>query len=105
MRPWTVTIDVTGAVTSKPDGYPVATHHLQDPKDTLNGLVTLANAEGFFTMPPSTQCAGTLPDISSRFVKINTTTGSTTVRVHGACNSQFNELFAVLSASAGISSP
>jgi hypothetical protein len=93
--PWTVTFAGDGAVTAtgwvKPKNA-----RLAEPSNELNALITLANADGFFSMPGMTNCSGTLPDIASRYVTINTGAVTKTVRVHGACVPAFNEIFAAL---------
>jgi hypothetical protein len=66
--------------------------------DAVHGLVDLAKAEGFFRMPATTLCRGTLPDFAGSFV----TVGSTRVSVRGSCNLRFSKLYAVLAAAAGV---
>jgi hypothetical protein len=66
-----------------------------------NGLGKLAVAEGFFSMPASVQCAGVNPDVAWRFVTVSAGGRTRTVTVHGTCKTQFEELYAVLSASVG----
>ena len=66
-----------------------------------NGLGKLATAEGFFSMPVSTQCPATLPDIAARFITVSAGGKTRTVSVHGTCKPAFEELYAVLSAAVG----
>jgi len=66
-----------------------------------NGLAKLALAEGFFSMPKFTACAGVNPDVASTFVTVSAAGKTRTVTVHGSCRSAFEELYAVLSASVG----
>jgi hypothetical protein len=68
-----------------------------------NGLARLARAEGFFTMSPSILCPGAHPDVAAQFVTVSADGKTRTVTVHGNCKAQFNELYAVLSAAAGVS--
>lgn len=100
IRPLTVTIDSTGAVkTSAPAGGPAATVHLSP--DALDGVMKLARAEGFFTMPAQMIGHG-LPDIGGRFITIRTAGITKTVSVRFVHNAAFDQLFAVLSAVSGI---
>lgn len=96
IRPWTVQImpdgTVQGQVSYGPTKKSIAT-----PAVTLQGLAALADGEGFFSMAPSTQCSGVLPDIATTFVTMHTLKATKTVRVHGGCNANFNQLVAVLS--------
>jgi hypothetical protein len=100
IRPWSVSIDPDGSVQSK--GIGVRDQKPIYPTDTLNGLLALAGTEGFWSMPSSTSCTGTLPDIASRFVQITSNTGTTKVSVHGGCNGSFNQLWANLAATVDI---
>ena len=70
-----------------------------------NGLAKLARAEGFFTMSTSLLCAGVNPDVASRFVTVTAFGKTRTVTAHGACNPAFEELYAVLAASVGVTLP
>jgi hypothetical protein len=93
--PWSVTFAGDGTVTAtgwvKPKNA-----HLAETSNELNALITLATADGFFSMLAVTNCSGTLPDIAGRYVTVNTGTVNRTVRVHGACVAAFNEIFAAL---------
>ena len=46
----------------------------------------------FQTLPTTTLCPGTLPDIATQYIRV----GHRTVRVHGACVARFNRLWAAL---------
>jgi len=93
--PYTVSVSQAGAVTtSGPVTAPKAI-----PVPAVNGLLVLARAERFSTLPARIQCAGVHPDVAGTFVSI----AGRTVISHGACNRQFNELYAVLRAVAGAS--
>ena len=88
--PFAVSVSQTGAVTtsgpvSAPKAIPVA---------AVNGLLTLARAERFAALPRRVACKGVLPDVASLYITI----AGRTVTVHGACNRQFSELYAVLQA-------
>jgi hypothetical protein len=73
---------------------------LSDAKNTLRGLMTLAEAEGFFSMHATVGCvqAAGNPDIGAQFITIHTSTGIKQVRRYGSCNSNFGQLYAVLQA-------
>jgi len=94
---FTVTISPTGRVTTE-GPVQLARPRLTLTPDAMRGLVDLARAEGFFRMPATTVCRGTLPDVAGSFV----TVGSKRVLVRGSCNRRFSELYAVLAAVAGV---
>ena len=100
IRPWSVTVNYNGSIVGNDYRKPTNTH-LYDPKNSMNGLQKLAGAEGFVAMPATQQCARVLPDVAARFVTIATATGTHKVSVRGLCNTQFNELWAVLASTAG----
>jgi hypothetical protein len=87
-----VTISATGRVVER--GRPTRTIDV----DAVRGLLTLASAEHFFSLPKHIECAGTLPDIAALYVKVRTPARTRTVTVHGGCNRRFAQLFAVLNA-------
>ena len=99
--PFEVTIAGDGAISAT--RIKARTTRLSNPQDTLNGLAKLADAEGFTTLPPTVRCTGTLPDIASRYITVTTRSSSYTVQVHGGCNAAFNEFFATLYNTAGVS--
>lgn len=69
--------------------------------DALDGLMTLARAEGFFNLPRSISGPG--PGNSrGRFISIRTTTGTTRVAVRLVRRAGFDQLYAVLMAAAGV---
>jgi hypothetical protein len=70
----------------------------------LHGLLKLAEAEGFFAMPPSTTAQGTLADVPAAFISIYTREGTKTVTVRGANVAAFYELYAILNYVAGATS-
>ena len=100
IRPLTVTVDVNGAVKAS---YAVAGAPAHAPlsQDTVDGLIKLATAEGFFAMPARIVGHG-LPDIGGRFITIHTATSTKTVTVRFVRNVAFDQLFAVLSAATGV---
>lgn len=67
-----------------------------------NGLARLARAEGFFTMATALWCGAVNPDVAGRFVTVSAYGRSRTVTAHGTCYPAFEELYAVLSASVGV---
>jgi hypothetical protein len=81
IAPFTVTILSAGRVTAH-GPVRLARPRLTLTADAVHGLVDLAKAEGFFRMPATTTCRGTLPDFASSFVAV----GSTRVSVRGSCN-------------------
>jgi hypothetical protein len=97
IAPFTVTISPTGRVTAQ-GPVRLARPRLTPSPDAVHGLVDLAKAEGFFRMPATTVCRGTLPDFASSFVAV----GSKRVSVRGSCNRRFSQLYAVLEAIAGV---
>ena len=100
VRPLTVTIDANGAVVTS---YPVvgAPRHVRLSADALAGLLTLARAEGFFALPTRIVGRG-LPDIGGRFITIHTASRTKTVHVRYVRNAAFDQLYAVLTAVAGL---
>jgi hypothetical protein len=68
----------------------------------LAGLLKLAKAEKFFAMPKSVRCKQTPPDFAASFLTITQASGTKTVTVHGDCQSRFTQLYAVVSAVAGV---
>ncbi len=101
MRPWSVTLNYNGSIVGNDYRKPTNTH-LYDPKNSMNGLQKLADAEGFGAMPATRQCGKVLPDVAFRFVSISTAASEHKVSVRGLCNAQFNELWAVLASTAGL---
>jgi hypothetical protein len=100
IAPFSVRIGSDGRVTTKgPVNGAPPTSPLSSP--LRNGLVKLAKAEGFFTMPTSIRCQGVLPDFASRFVTVSAGGKTRTVTVRGGCNAPFEELYAVIAAVAG----
>ena len=105
IRPWSVKLNLDGSITATV----VSTHQkLADPTNTLKGLLALADAEGYFSLKKNVGClsgAGN-PDVSSRFISIHTATGTKRVQEFGSCaaTARYDQLYAVLQASAGMGS-
>jgi len=95
IQTWTATIAGDGTVTTT--GWEKSRNaKLMEAQPALNGLFKLADAEGFFTMPQVTSCSGTNPDVATRYISMDSGSGSRQVAVHGTCVQGFNELYAVL---------
>lgn len=102
MRPLMVTIGMTGTVSMSAaagGGRPLGPLS----PDALDGLLLLAKAERFFALPTHIVGHG-LPDVSSRFISIQTRRGVKTVQVRFVRNAAFDQLYAVLAAVAGVQS-
>ena len=95
IQPWSVSLDGDGSV-SATGWMKVRNHTLVDPASTLTGLFKLADADSFFSLPTRTNCSGVLPDIATRYIWLNSRTGSHQVAVRGGCSSRFNQLYAAL---------
>lgn len=98
IRPSTVTIYSDGTVSVSGAG--AGSSHPQLSKDALDGLMKLARAEGFFTLPGRIIGHG-LPDISGRYITIHSAGSTKTVHVRFVQNAAFDQLYAVLMAVAG----
>ena len=97
--PFTVAISGTGRISARG---PVSPSRTSVPRRTLRSLLPLARREGFFTMPPTIVCSGTLPDFASFFVAVTTSSGTKRVSVRGSCNRRFADVYAKLSSAAGM---
>ena len=97
IRPFTVTVTSDGRLHFSGPGWRGRGTKIV-PLPVRQGLLRLAQAEGFFSMPTLTRCSGTLPDVASRFIKVSTGSEVRTVVVHGSCNRSFDETYAVFSA-------
>jgi hypothetical protein len=100
--PMVVTIDGTGAI-AVTSGKPAHTwrprsHLSQDARD---GLMMLAQAEGFFTLPSTITAAGPA-NSPTRSISIRSGTKVTRVTVRLARNRAFDQLYAVLLAAADV---
>lgn len=101
IRPLTVTIDDIDAVTITPSDTNTTRPHLS--ADALAGLLALARAEGFFKLPPQIVGHG-LPDAGGRFITVHTPATMKTVHVRFVRDAAFDQLYAVLTAVAGVAS-
>ena len=97
--PFRVTIGKDGHVSSSG---PIQATAVTTSMALRNGLAKLARAEGFFTMATRLSCGATNPDVASRFITISALGKTRTVFVRGTCYPAFEELYAVLAASAGV---
>lgn len=104
LRPWSVTLGLGGAISAS--GTTSTRQQLVDPANTLNGVLTLADAVGFFSMKKTVGCtpAAGNPDVSTRFISIHTSRGTKSVQELGSCSAtaKFDQLYGVLQCSAGI---
>ena len=62
----------------------------------MRGLLRLAKAERFFSMPALTKGKGVVTEASTALITIRTTAGKKTVGVLGVLVERFDELFSVL---------
>ena len=86
IRPFTVTISAAGTV--KASGpVKVARTHLTAAQ--LASIGKVAAQAGFSRLPGSIQCARTLPDIASTWIKA----GTRTVNIHGVCSAAFTRMW------------
>lgn len=95
IRPFRVTIAGNGAVQSSGPIHLSGTSHAIS-QDAVAGLVVLAAADGFRTLPSFTACPGVLPDIATRYVNIRTPAWKHSASVRGNCFQGMNQVFAVL---------
>jgi hypothetical protein len=58
----------------------------------LGDLNRIAATGSFGSLPPSTNCPGTLPDIAATFIRV----GPRTVHVHGNCVGSYGKLWKAL---------
>ena len=100
IRPFMVTLALDGTITAT--GATVPSQKLTDPQNTLKGLLAMADAEGFFSMPTNTRCAGVNPDVGAPFITLYSSTKVKHVQVDGSCVSKFSQLYSVLRQVAGV---
>ena len=96
IRPFTVTIAADGKVSVSG---PVQAGRTRLTQAQVAALVKLAADVRFGTLPKTTNCAGTLPDIASTFVRV----GARTVRVHETCIPRYTRLWKALTAAVKLS--
>ena len=82
IRPFTVAIAADGSVSVSG---PVQVGRAKLTPAQLAALKKIAADAHFATLPKTTSCAGTLPDVASAFVRV----GARTVRVHGDCVARY----------------
>jgi hypothetical protein len=95
IRPFSVTITSNGTIT--PLGpIRLTGNAAMISQDAVSGLVLLAQAEGFRTLPSFTSCPGALPDLASRYISIRTPGWKHRASARGGCLDSLDQLFAVL---------
>jgi hypothetical protein len=97
IRPFTVSIAADGRVSVSG---PVQVGRTKLTRAQLAALTKTAADVRFTTLPNTTTCAGTLPDVASTFVRI----GARTVRVHGECVPRYARLWKALAGAVKLSS-
>lgn len=106
IRPWSAKLILDGTV--QVDGIDSTRQQLADPKNTLKGLLALADAEGFFSLKKAVGCLGTAGnvDASHRFLSIHTSAGTKKVAEYGSCaaTAKYDQLFDVVQGTAGVGS-
>ncbi|HLJ68477.1 MAG TPA: hypothetical protein VKX16_14075 [Chloroflexota bacterium] len=106
IRPWSIKLNLDGSIASS--GTATSRQRLTDPKNSLQGLLTLADAEGFFAMKKSIGCLGSAgnPDAGAHFISVRTAQGAKRVNEFGSCKAtaKFDQLYAVLAEVSGIGS-
>jgi hypothetical protein len=103
LRPWSIDLLLDGSIAG--NDISAANQHLVDARNTLKGLMALADGEGFFSLSTQIGCKGSGaagPDASAHTITIHTATVTRQVSVYGSCKGKFTQLFAVLSAVAGV---
>jgi hypothetical protein len=95
IRPFSVTIAPNGTVTSN-GPIRLTGNAAAVSRDAVTGLVVLAKAEGFRTLPSFTACPGALPDLATRYINIKTHAWHHRASARGSCLDSLNQLFAVL---------
>jgi hypothetical protein len=94
IRPFTVNIGVDGAV--KVNG-PIQAQRRRLTHRQLTALAAALQRARLSTLPPTTLCTGTLPDIAARAITAPVGRVTKTVLVRGDCKPGFNAAFAALS--------
>jgi hypothetical protein len=97
IRPYTVTIANSGVVRTSGA---VEVRRTMLTALQLGSLNRVATETSFVTLPKSTNCRGTLPDVASTYIRV----GARTVRVHGACLPRYQRLLRALQASVRVAS-
>ena len=102
---FTLTIYADGhlRLTKPPGGrFRLQNRKLQLYLDALRGLLKLAEAEGFFSLPSQITGANPNPDASKIFITVTTAEGAKSVTVLAAVVPAFDELYDVLTYTAGV---
>jgi hypothetical protein len=89
IRPYSVTIANTGVVHTS-GAVTVGRTRLTSAQ--LASLNRVATETSFALLPKATNCAGTLPDVASTYVRV----GARTVRVHGNCVPRYARMWKAL---------
>jgi hypothetical protein len=97
IRPFTVAIAADGNVSVSG---PVQAGRMKLTRTQVAALTKIAADVRFTTLPKTTNCAGTLPDVASTFVRV----GARTVRVHGDCVPRYARVWRALTAAVKLSS-
>ena len=96
IRPFTVSIAADGRVSVSG---PVQAGRTKLTRAQLAALSKIAADVRFTTLPKTTNCTGTLPDVASTFVRV----GARTVRVHGECVPRYARVWRALTAAVKLS--
>ena len=94
--PFTITITQSGAVHVTG---PVKVGRTQLTATQLAAVASAVAKARFATLPATTVCPGTLPDVASTWVRA----GSHRVQVHGACSSRFTRVWNALATAVRLS--
>jgi hypothetical protein len=97
IRPFTVTIAADGRVSVSGAARAGRTKLTRAQLTALDKIAAYAH---FATLPMTTNCAGTLPDIASTFVRV----GARIVRMHGDCVPRYARLWRALGSAVKLSS-
>ena len=89
IRPFRVVITTDGGVTVT-GAARIGRMHLT--RVQLGVVNRIAATGSFGSLPRTTSCAGTLPDVATTFIRV----GPRTVTVHGSCVPEFQHLWAAL---------
>jgi len=91
IRPYTVTIANSGVVRTSGA---VEVGRTRVTLVQLAALNRVATETRFTTLPATTNCRGSLPDVATTYVRV----GAHTVRVHGTCVPRYQRLLKALQA-------
>ena len=96
IQPFRVVVTTDGTVRAT-GAASVARAHL--PRIQLGNLNRIAATSTFTSLPRTTACPATLPDVATSFIRV----GPRTVSVHGTCVPAFKQLWAALVRAVGLS--